>query len=217
MLTNLFSSFDPMTSNTLSLNWISMFMPVLFLSNLMFNKSNRWSMMENSITSMINKEFKSIKLNKQAMTISISIFFLIFVLNLMSLFPYNFTPTSHLSVTLALALPIWSMIIIYMILNSTKKFFSHMLPLGTPLMLMPFMILIETIGMIIRPISLSVRLMANLTAGHLIMTLLGNNLSLKMMPLILMIQFTLMLFESAISIIQAYVFSTISMLYSSET
>uniref|UniRef100_A0AB38XZS4 ATP synthase subunit a n=1 Tax=Metanigrus guttatus TaxID=3038047 RepID=A0AB38XZS4_9HEMI len=219
MMMNLFSPFDPSTNSSLfsKMNWLSILLITIIMPKNMFIKQSRWSKKTNMIKKILIKEFKEINMNKQTLILSISLFTIILTFNINSLFPYTFTPTSHLSISLAMALPVWLMSTLFMLTKKTKMFLAHMIPQGTPKILMPFMIIIETVGMIIRPISLSVRLTANLTAGHLIMILLGeNNKNMLTIMLILIIQTMLMSFELAISIIQAYVFSTISVLYSSE-
>nr|WOW98909.1 ATP synthase F0 subunit 6 [Metanigrus sp.] len=219
MMTNLFSPFDPSTNSSIfiKMNWLSILLFMMILPKNMFLKQSRWNKMTNTIKKMLIKEFKEISMNKQTLILSISLFTMILTMNINSLFPYTFTPTGHLSISMSMALPLWLMSTLFMMTKKTKKFLAHMIPQGTPKILMPFMIIIETVGIIIRPISLSVRLTANLTAGHLIMILLGeNNKNMLTIMFILIIQTMLMSFELAISIIQAYVFSTISVLYSSE-
>ena len=97
---------------------------------------------------------------------------------------------------------------------------AHLLPQGTPVVLMSFMVLIELTRNIIRPITLCVRLTANLIAGHLLMTLLGNalsNLGILQNIFATPISLTLSILESAVACIQAYVFITLITLYTTET
>jgi F-type H+-transporting ATPase subunit a len=94
-----------------------------------------------------------------------------------------------------------------------------LVPQGTPNILIPFIILIETIRRIIRPITLTIRLTANIIAGHLLLTLLGNmgpKIILFIIPFLLFTQLILLILESAVSIIQSYVFSILITLYSRE-
>jgi F-type H+-transporting ATPase subunit a len=84
---------------------------------------------------------------------------------------------------------------------------------------MPFMVCIETISNVIRPGTLAVRLTANIIAGHLLLTLIGNtgnSLSSILVGLLVISQIALLILESAVSIIQSYVFAVLSTLYSSE-
>ena len=88
------------------------------------------------------------------------------------------------------------------------------MPIRTPKVLIPFMVLIERIRSLIRPLTLAIRLSANIIAGHLLLTLLGNKLaSLRMITLILPTEIALIGLEIAVSIIQAYVFSILVTLY----
>jgi len=96
---------------------------------------------------------------------------------------------------------------------------AHCVPLGTPPVLMPFMVLIETIRNLIRPGTLAVRLAANIIAGHLLLVLLGNqgpNLSSAFLVILIVTQILLLVLESAVAVIQSYVFAVLATLYSRE-
>nr|QBZ38164.1 ATP synthase F0 subunit 6 [Purohita sinica] len=216
MLTNLFSSFDPSSTFFIQINWISLFTPLLILPNKFWIKESRTSFMKKFFYMKIYKEMKFIYKNEQIILMLKSMFLMILIMNLMGLIPYMFTPSSHLSISISMALPMWLAMILFSWMNSSNLMFAHLLPLNTPLLIAPFMILIESLSNLIRPISLSVRLSANMIAGHLLMTLLGNNNQIKLIILVLMIQMFLMLFEIAVSLIQAYVFSILMTMYSSE-
>nr|UPL65654.1 ATPase subunit 6 [Petillopsis calcar] len=221
MMTNLFSTFDPATSLMMSSNWISTILFMLMVPLTFWLLPNRLNILMIKVTESLNNEFKTLMgLNSKGMTlIMISLFMFIMINNIMGLLPYVFTSSSHLAYTLSMALPLWLALMIYGWVNQTNHMFAHMIPMGTPAILMPFMVLIETISNLIRPGSLAVRLTANMIAGHLLMSLLGNNstgASSIMISMIMIVQIILMLFESAVSLIQAYVFSVLSTLYSSE-
>nr|UBS94008.1 ATP synthase F0 subunit 6 [Oliarus cf. filicicola HI01081] len=216
MLTNLFSSFDPSTNYLIQMNWISMITALLILPTKFWNNESQSTMIFKKIFTYMNKEMSNITMNKQMKILLISTFMFILLNNLLGITPYTFTSTSHLVNSMTLALPLWMMLMMQGWMKSTNIMFAHLIPSGTPPILMPFMIVIETISNLIRPISLSVRLTANMIAGHLLMTLLGEINSIKTLPLILILQMILMTFETAISIIQAYVFTILSTLYSSE-
>nr|YP_010990608.1 ATP synthase F0 subunit 6 [Suva longipenna]WOW98935.1 ATP synthase F0 subunit 6 [Suva longipenna] len=215
MMNSLFSTFDPMTMK-LQLNWIMILISTMILPMNFWISKSRLLMIKNLIEKNLMKEFKNITHQKEILIMTKSMFLTILLMNFMGLMPYIFTPTSHIIISTSMALPMWLSLMIYGWMNFTNYMFSHLVPTGTPTAIMPMMILIETIGNIIRPISLSVRLTANMIAGHLIMTLLGNINEMKTIMFILPIQILIMMFESTISIIQAYVFSTLSTLYSSE-
>jgi F-type H+-transporting ATPase subunit a len=94
-----------------------------------------------------------------------------------------------------------------------------MVPNGTPAILIPFIVLIETIRNIIRPGTLAVRLTANIIAGHLLLVLLGNqgpSASFSILSVLLVIQILLLTLERAVALIQAYVFAVLTTLYSRE-
>nr|YP_010890847.1 ATP synthase F0 subunit 6 [Ceriagrion auranticum]WJK72284.1 ATP synthase F0 subunit 6 [Ceriagrion auranticum] len=223
MMTNLFSVFDP-TSSILgtSMNWSSTMLGVAMMPMMFWIVPNRTIVLWNTMMSTLHKEFKTL-LGIQAFNgstfIFISLFALIVFNNFMGLFPYIFTSSSHLSFTLTLALPMWLSFMIYGWINHTQHMFAHLVPQGTPPVLMPFMVMIETISNMIRPGTLAVRLAANMIAGHLLMTLLGNtgpSITYSILSLLLITQVALLMLESAVAIIQSYVFAVLSTLYSSE-
>nr|YP_009987496.1 ATP synthase F0 subunit 6 [Bambusiphaga furca]QBZ37956.1 ATP synthase F0 subunit 6 [Bambusiphaga furca] len=216
MMPNLFSSFDPATTLSISINWMSMICVLMMLPNKFWIQESRNSMIKLIVSKKISQEMNFIYSNKQILMYLKSIFMFILVMNLMGLIPYMFTPTSHISISISMALPIWMSMIFYSWINQTNLMFAHLLPMNTPMLIAPFMIMVESLSNLIRPISLSVRLTANMIAGHLLMTLLGNINQIKSIYLILLIQMSLMVFEIAVSFIQAYVFSILMTMYSSE-
>nr|QXP99390.1 ATP synthase F0 subunit 6 [Eoscarta assimilis] len=220
MMTNLFSVFDPSTG-IMSMNWISTLLGMMFVPMSFWLMPSRFSMINMMIFKKLSKELKMLLNNKPMgnLLMFMSMFMFILFNNMMGLLPYIFTSSSHLVFTLSMALPMWLSLMIFGWLMKTNKMFYHLIPTGTPMMLMPFMVCIETTSNLIRPGSLAVRLTANMIAGHLLMTLLGNmTLSMnKIMILMLMIiQSMLMTFEIAVAIIQSYVFTVLTTLYSSE-
>jgi len=223
MITNLFSVFDPSTTIfNLSLNWLRTFLGLLFIPYSFWLIPSRYHIIWNSILLTLHKEFKTLlgpSGHNGRTFIFISLFRLILYNNFLGLFPYIFTRTSHLTLTLALALPLWLSFIIYGWLNHTKHIFAHLVPEGTPSVLIPFIVCIETIRNIIRPGTLAVRLAANIIAGHLLLTLLGNtgpSLTYSIVSLLLIGQIALLILESAVAIIQSYVFAVLRTLYSRE-
>nr|BDE56937.1 ATPase subunit 6 [Aquatica lateralis] len=222
MMTNLFSSFDPSTSMNLSLNWMSIMLGLIVLPSMFWVIPSRINLMWIKLCMTLSNEFKvilKIKEMKSTTLIFISLFSLILFNNILSLFPYIFSSTSHLVLTLTLALPLWLSFMIYGWINNTIHMFAHLVPQGTPTILMPFMVCIETISNIIRPGTLAIRLTANMIAGHLLLTLMGNTgnkMSLLMLNILVLSQLLLLMLELAVAIIQSYVFSILSTLYSSE-
>nr|WGO62220.1 ATP synthase F0 subunit 6 [Comparmustilia sphingiformis] len=223
MMSNLFSIFDPSTNIfNMSINWISTFLGVLFIPYSFWLIPNRHFLMWNFILNKLHNEFKTLLKNNYfngSTFIFISLFSFILFNNFLGLFPYIFTSTSHLTLTLSISLPLWLSFMLYGWLNNYQHMFAHMIPQGTPTILMPFMVLIESISNIIRPGTLAVRLTANMIAGHLLMTLLsstGPNLSSYLIMMLIIIQILLLILESAVAIIQSYVIAILSTLYSSE-
>nr|QLY90218.1 ATP synthase F0 subunit 6 [Hydraena gracilis] len=221
MMTNLFSSFDPSTNFNLSLNWLSTILGMFMIPMSFWLLPSRLTFIWINIMKILHNEFK-ILINsklKGSTLIFITLFSFIMFNNFLGLFPYIFTSTSHMALTLSMALPLWMTFMLYGWITNTIHMFAHLVPQGTPPILMPFMVCIETISNIIRPGTLAVRLAANMIAGHLLMTLLGNtgtSMSLIMVNILIMVQLLLLLLESAVAIIQSYVFAILSTLYSSE-
>ena len=94
--------------------------------------------------------------------------------NLLGLLPHSFTPTTQLSINLGIAIPLRAGAVITGFYNKTKTSLAHFLPQGTPTPLIPILVIIETISLFIQPIVLAVRLTANITAGHLLIHLIGG-------------------------------------------
>nr|YP_010437839.1 ATP synthase F0 subunit 6 [Bassarona dunya]UTB53971.1 ATP synthase F0 subunit 6 [Bassarona dunya] len=223
MMNNLFSIFDPSTNLfNLSINWISTFIGLMFIPYSFWLIPNRHFILWNFISNKLHNEFKTLlgpnSFNGSTF-IFISLFFFILFNNFLGLFPYIFTSTSHLNISLSLSLTLWLSFMIYGWINNTQHMFIHMIPQGTPTILMPFMVLIETISNIIRPGTLAVRLTANMIAGHLLLTLLSNtgtNMPNYLLFILIFIQILLLILESAVAVIQSYVITILSTLYSSE-
>nr|YP_009489599.1 ATP synthase F0 subunit 6 [Ornithoptera richmondia]SPP23502.1 ATP synthase F0 subunit 6 [Ornithoptera richmondia] len=223
MMTNLFSIFDPSTNIfSLQLNWISTFIGFMFIPFSFWIIPNRQSILWNFILNKLHNEFKILLGNNSfngSTLIFISLFSFILFNNFLGLFPYIFTSTSHLTISLSISLTLWLSFMIYGWINNSQHMFIHLIPQGTPSILMPFMVLIETISNIIRPSTLAVRLTANMIAGHLLLTLLSNNginMPTYLLFFLIIIQILLLILESAVAIIQSYVISVLSTLYSSE-
>nr|YP_009343049.1 ATP synthase F0 subunit 6 [Faxonius luteus]APS87276.1 ATP synthase F0 subunit 6 [Faxonius luteus] len=222
MMASLFSIFDPSSSIfSLPLNWVSTFLGLLFLPFMYWVSPSRWVMMWLKFTKMLYGEFKVILggNNLGLNVLFISLLTLIVFNNSLGLLPYVFTSSSHLVMTLSLAFPLWLSFMIFGWVNHTQSMFAHLVPQGTPGVLMPFMVLIESISNIIRPGTLAVRLAANMIAGHLLLSLLGGMgplMSLSIFWILVILQVLLLMLESAVAVIQSYVFAILSTLYASE-
>nr|YP_010451181.1 ATP synthase F0 subunit 6 [Acentronura tentaculata]UTV00962.1 ATP synthase F0 subunit 6 [Acentronura tentaculata] len=151
-----------------------------------------------------------------------SLMILLITLNMLGLLPYTFTPTTQLSLSLGLAVPLWLATVIVGMRNQPTHSLGHLLPEGTPTLLIPVLIIIETISLFIRPLALGVRLTANLTAGHLLIQLIATAVFVLMsiMPTVALVTAALLLLltllEVAVAMIQAYVFVLLLSLYLQE-
>uniref|UniRef100_UPI00315C51DF ATP synthase F0 subunit 6 n=1 Tax=Macrhybopsis marconis TaxID=1046059 RepID=UPI00315C51DF len=159
--------------------------------------------------------------HKWALMLTSLMVFLI-TINMLGLLPYTFTPTTQLSLNMGLAVPLWLATVIIGMRNQPTIALGHLLPEGTPIPLIPVLIIIETISLFIRPLALGVRLTANLTAGHLLIQLIATAVFvlLPMMPTVAVLTatvlFLLTLLEVAVAMIQAYVFVLLLSLYLQE-
>ena len=153
----------------------------------------------------------------------LTIFLVILVFNYLSLVPYSFTLTAHLATCLTLSITVWLGATVLGFYLNGLKFLAMFLPFNSPASLVVPFILIETLGYLVRPISLGVRLAANLAAGRLLLALGSSfiyflfsssyitiNL-ISILPLALLIAFSYL--EFAVALIQTYVFSLLSISY----
>lgn len=221
MIINLFSIFDPSTRIKFSLNWLRIGLIILIFPFQFWLIPSRFIIIWNIIFKFLIKEFKIItKYSIINLIIFIRLFFFIFINNILGLFPYIFTASRHLRFSLSLSLSLWISIILFNIYFFLSDFFSHLTPQGTPFILIPFIVLIESIRLIIRPLTLAIRLTANIIAGHLLLTLLGSSglliNNLIIIIIILLSQIILFILEISVRLIQAYVFSILTTLYCRE-
>nr|YP_009937441.1 ATP synthase F0 subunit 6 [Trigonopterus porg]QNT26964.1 ATP synthase F0 subunit 6 [Trigonopterus porg] len=222
MMANLFSSFDPSSIFSLSLNWLSSTLMFLIMPMIFWMIPSRLIMIWLTLIFSLHKEFKILikKISYKGSTLIFSNL-LIFILinNFMGLFPYVFTCSSHLNFTLYLSIPLWFSFMIFGWFKNTMHSLAHLVPQGAPNTLLPLLVIIETTSNIIRPGTLAIRLTANMIAGHLLITLLSNtgpHMSSFMLSILISTQLILLTLESAVAIIQSYVFSILVTLYSSE-
>nr|WDE78821.1 ATP synthase subunit 6 [Setophaga palmarum] len=204
---------------------ISMTFPALLLPSL----DNRWitnrlSTLQLWFINLVTKQLMmplDKKGHKWALILTSLMIFLLLI-NLLGLLPYTFTPTTQLSMNLALAFPLWLATLLTGLRNQPSASLGHLLPEGTPTPLIPALILIETTSLLIRPLALGVRLTANLTAGHLLIQLISTATTalFSTMPVVslltFLVLFLLTILEVAVAMIQAYVFVLLLSLYLQE-
>ncbi|MCK5167963.1 MAG: F0F1 ATP synthase subunit A, partial [Rhodospirillaceae bacterium] len=145
-----------------------------------------------------------------------TLFMFILFANMLGLMPYGFTVTSHIIVTFVLAIVVFIGVTVVGIMRHGVKFFSYFVPSGVPMAVLPLMIPIEIISYLSRPISLSVRLFANMTAGHIMMKVFAGFI----IPLGIFggwaplgVDVLLVGFEFLVAFLQAYVFTVLTCLY----
>nr|YP_097263.1 ATP synthase F0 subunit 6 [Hydromantes brunus]AAU20713.1 ATP synthase F0 subunit 6 [Hydromantes brunus] len=222
------SFFDQFMSPTLM--GVSLILMALIFPLLLFpNPTNKW--LGNRLSSLqlwfshsfIKQLMIPLNINGHKWSLLlISLMILIMSINLLGLLPYTFTPTTQLSLNLGLAMPLWLATVLVGLRNQPTTALGHLLPEGTPTLLIPILIIIETISLFIQPLALGVRLTANLTAGHLLIQLMSTAVFvlLPLMPttamLAMMILFLLTLLEIAVAMIQAFVFVLLLSLYLQE-
>lgn len=156
---------------------------------------------------------------KEFIPIMFSIFLFILFCNLLGLVPYSFTVTSHISITFSLAMMIFILITLVGFVKHGVKFLSLFLPHGMPLWLAPLMFIIELFAFLARPVSLSLRLVANMIAGHVLLKIIAGfmvSLMFILKPLPLPLMVILFGFELFVAILQAYIFTLLSCVYLSD-
>lgn len=159
---------------------------------------------------------------KKFFPIVFTLFFFILFGNLLGVFPYFFTFTSHIAVTMALSLFVFILVTVVAVREHGMHFFSYFVPPGVPGLLIPLMVLIEVISYLSRIISLSVRLFANMMAGHVMLKVFGSfivmlgGLGVIGYPaagLSLAVNTMLIGFELLVACLQAYVFAVLTCIY----
>ena len=145
-----------------------------------------------------------------------TLFMFVLLGNLLGMVPYSFTFTSHIVVTFAMAIIIFIFVTILGFVKHGMHFFSFFAPPGTPVVMLPLLVPIEIISYLSRPISLSVRLFANMLAGHTLIKVIAGfipalGVIFGVLPLALVVALTGL--EILIAFLQAYVFAILTCLY----
>ena len=219
---NLFSTFDPQSIFYIKLNWCASLLVLLLFPPYIFSSFSQSLILLKNIVNSVKKEFSSIQIpfsNPKSLLPFLGLFLFIVLNNTLGLFPYVFTCSSHIVFSLSLALPIWVGHIIFRISSSPNNFFFSPCPSRTPAALTLLMVIIELISSLIRPLTLSVRLAANMIAGHLLLSLLAGRIIFSN-PQVLFFSLGCLLLlgilECGVRLIQSYVFRILSTLYVEE-
>nr|AZQ06817.1 ATP synthase F0 subunit 6 [Camelus bactrianus]AZQ07155.1 ATP synthase F0 subunit 6 [Camelus bactrianus] len=218
---NLFASFIAPTVMGLPIVILIIMFPSMLFPAPFRLINNRLISLQYWLIRLTSKQMMTIH-NHKGQTWSLMLMSLIMFIgttNLLGLLPHSFTPTTQLSMNLGMAIPLWAGTVVTGFRNKTKASLAHFLPQGTPTPLIPMLVIIETISLFIQPVALAVRLTANITAGHLLMHLIGGatlalmsiNTPTALITFIVLILLTIL--EFAVAMIQAYVFTLLVSLY----
>ncbi len=202
---------------------ISVMLIIIFLLIGMKGKSSEIAVeyVYDFIVSIIENNTGSKGLNHIPLIFTVFVFVL--SCNLVGILPYSFTVTSQIIVTFALSMIVFIYITVIGFKEKGVRFLRIFLPQGTPLWLAPMMILIELFAYLARPFSLSIRLAANMIAGHTIIKVIAGfiiNMDLLVAPIFAPILFVFLIaligFEVFVAILQAYIFTSLTCVYLSD-
>nr|YP_004934930.1 ATP synthase F0 subunit 6 [Pedipes pedipes]AEQ93852.1 ATP synthase subunit 6 [Pedipes pedipes] len=211
MFSDLFSSLDGAQS---FFSWgPSVLVPFFFVSASYFVSSA--GQLKNMLSGLI---FSRKELNHLGAIISSLLLFLMSI-NFFGMAPLCYSTSSSLWFASCLAVSFWGALLISGWVYSPTKSAAHLCPSGAPVYLVPVLVVIETISILIRPITLSVRLIANISAGHIVLSLLSNVLSGTTVFFVLALSLVgvfYTVFEFFVCFIQAYIFSLLVSLYAEE-
>lgn len=226
---DIFSSFDPAINIFFSFSslvfWSFNFFLVILFHPLFWMRSRRkfwWLSLPVSL--IYDQRIRTSRSHLKGFpSLLVSLFVLIIIVNFGGILPYVFRTSSHLLFTLVLGLPLWLGLILSGIFYSASRVAASLLPSGAPRWLNPFLILIETVRIVVRPITLSFRLAANIRAGHIVLTLIRVYLVFSSFMLgrgttlfLFFVEVGYTIFEFGICIIQAYIFCLLLSLYTED-
>nr|WDR45330.1 ATP synthase F0 subunit 6 [Lasiopodomys gregalis] len=218
---NLFASFITPTTMGFPIVVLIIMLPSMFMISSKRLVSNRLHLLQQWLVKLIIKQMMLIHSPKGRTWALMLVSLVMFIgsTNLLGLLPHTFTPTTQLSTNLGMAIPLWAGAVILGFRHKLKASLAHFLPQGTPISLIPMLIIIETISLFIQPMALAVRLTANITAGHLLIHLIGGatlvlaSMSPPTATITFIILTLLTILEFAVALIQAYVFTLLVSLY----
>nr|QSV12565.1 ATP synthase F0 subunit 6 [Dolichoris vasculosae] len=222
IMMSIFSMFDPSTSNNFSMNWMAIVLMLFLIPKNYWMIPNRWNMVLIIIFQSMISEFKILLKKKDHyfnMILFMGLFLMILLNNYFGLMSYIFVPSSHMVFGLTLSLSIWLGINMYGWYKYYNHMFAHLVPSGiSSMMLMMFLVVVETISNLMRFGSLALRLSANMIAGHVVLMLISTlmEFSYSLAMIAGMIQILLIILELMVSFIQAYVFTMLVISYTSE-
>lgn len=186
----------------------------LYLANF-FCLAGRLSSFKQVLGNILSREVVSFVAN----FLFVTLFTFICMSNIIGNIPINIVPALFYSQTLTLRLLFWFPLVLCLSLRQLKAFFSHLLPYGRPLPLVLVLPLIEGFSQLIRPFTLIVRLRTNISSGHIMVYMFSYfaSLSTSIAPSVRFVIVTLLLLEFFISMLQAYIFTSLLLLYVHES
>nr|YP_010252255.1 ATP synthase F0 subunit 6 [Desis jiaxiangi]QTX95128.1 ATP synthase F0 subunit 6 [Desis jiaxiangi] len=220
MMGSLFSVFDPVSYFGFSLNWLVMMFIFLFVPTKYYLIESNYKNFFFMVYYNFNKIFKEVAFPHHLMMsyICVMTFIYLALSNLLGLFPFIFTATAHPMVTMGWGVVLWVSFFLMGFLKNFVNSAAHLVPAGSPLLLAPLMVLIESVSHLIRPFTLSIRLAANMMAGHLIVGLLSSISLISFYGFFssFFFQSILLILEFGVAVIQGFVFSILLLLYALE-
>jgi ATP synthase subunit 6 len=222
MCGDLFSSFDFYTGGIFGLGRALVFSLVVLISGLRLIGGNfigRLSVVDGLISSVVNSLSRRVVLVVSGVrSLGSVLFSLLLVVNFAGLIPYVFRVRRHARFTFSLGLIVWTRVIVSCVALDRVRFLVHMCPFGAPLALRWFLRIVEVIRICLRPITLSVRLAANMSAGHVVLGLIGGSMSLSFFSVAALIPVGVgyLFFELMVCFIQGFVFYLLRALYFDE-
>nr|YP_009554225.1 ATP synthase F0 subunit 6 [Mesabolivar sp. ITV1036I1]YP_009554251.1 ATP synthase F0 subunit 6 [Mesabolivar sp. ITV1036I3]QBA91981.1 ATP synthase F0 subunit 6 [Mesabolivar sp. ITV1036I1]QBA92007.1 ATP synthase F0 subunit 6 [Mesabolivar sp. ITV1036I3] len=214
---SLFSVFDPVTLGG-QFNWISLVFPFMLVGGFYYYIKGGVNIVFVKMVLVMESLFKELGGKSNGKIISfvvVGVMMYLIMSNVFGLFPFIFTHTAHPSFTLGIGMALWLVCVIMGWFKNFSMSSSHLVPEGSPLMLSFLLVIIESISHIIRPFTLSIRLAANMMAGHLIIGLVSG-ISYSNFFSSLVLQSMLMVLESGVALVQGIVFSILLLLYTVE-
>nr|YP_009307946.1 ATP synthase F0 subunit 6 [Eusyllis blomstrandi]AOR87119.1 ATP synthase F0 subunit 6 [Eusyllis blomstrandi] len=230
MMMDIFSSFDPFISSSMLFSttflWgVTIMILLMIFSSFWVSQSQTFWLLSSLKNIIVTQTSRTHSANMKGFMYFITpLFMFIIIMNLMGLIPYIFSTSSHLMLTLTLGLPLWLTLILSSFTYNFKTSTASLLPGGAPDWLNPFLVLVETLSTLVRPLTLSFRLAANMTAGHVVLGLMGSymtssfllNLVSMSSVMVFMVGVGYIMFEIGICLIQAYIFCLLLTLYSDD-
>lgn len=220
MIINLFSVFDPTSYFGISLNWIIVIFVFIFIYIKYYLIDRNIFIFIKNLIFNVDKVFGEVSFPNHLVLryLAVITFLYIIVRNILGLFPFIFTGTAHPIITLGLGLVFWLSFFYIGWFKNFKYRAAHLVPEGSPIILSPLIVIIESIRHLIRPFTLSIRLAANIIAGHLIIGLLARIRLINIMGFFssIFLQSVLLVLEFGVAVIQGFVFSILLLLYALE-